>query len=121
MSSITSGLSITEGITITESIQYTRLSVEILKAEVDALIGQLELVHEGEHLWSNYEIAVGIILRLGAMHNDLAYLEMIGDATAEQKKFRTMIIDPTIERVEKVAAFESRKITARQIEAQLDK
>lgn len=97
------------------------MSVQNLKQEVDNHLALLDVAHDGEHLWSNYEIAIGIILRLGALHNDIAYLELLGEATPEQKKFRTMVIDPTIERVEKVAAFESRKITARQIEAQLDK
>lgn len=97
------------------------IPIAVLNVEVQRYLTLLDFLDDGEHLWSNYQTAVGIIVRLGAIHNELAYLELTGNATQEQKKFRTMIIDPTIERVEKVAAFESRKITARQIEAQLER
>jgi hypothetical protein len=55
------------------------------------------------------------------MHNELSLAEIAGNATPEAKKFRTMIVDPTIERLEKVASFESRKITGKQIEATLER
>ncbi len=109
-----------EAITTTET---TGINVHTLMTEVDAYLAQMRVnVHEdGEHLWTNHEHAVAIILRLGEIHNNIAFLELLGQATPEQKKFRTMIVDPAIEHAERVAAFESRKITARQIEAQLDK
>lgn len=94
--------------------------VELYK-EVEGYLNDLNVEHEGEHLWSNYETVTGILVRLTQIHNDLSYLEVTGRATPEAKKFRTMIVDPTIERFEKVAAYESRKITAKQIEAQMER
>jgi len=48
-------------------------------------------------------------------------MEVKSESTVEIKRFRTMIVDPTIERLEKVAAFESRKMTGKSIEAQLER
>lgn len=95
--------------------------IQTLKNEIDKYLSELDISSDGEHLWSNYERVIAIIMRLNEIHNELAFIELTGRASPEQKKFRTMIVDPSIERLEKVAAFESRKITARQIEANLDK
>lgn len=60
-------------------------------------------------------------MRLQQIHNDLAFMEIEGDLDGRLKKFRTMILDPTIERFEKLASFESRKITATQLEWEIQK
>lgn len=105
-----------EVITITDNF-----GIASLKAEIDGYLKQLDVSIDGDHLWSNYEAVIAVIMRLNEIHNNLAYIELMGQASPEQKKFRTMIVDPTIERLEKVAAFESRKITAKNIEANLEK
>jgi len=89
--------------------------------EVNTYLKQIKVDIDGEHIWSNYQNVVAIILRLQEIHNELALLEIAGTVTPEAKKFRTMIIDPTIERLEKVASFESRKMTGKSIEAQLER
>lgn len=89
--------------------------------EVSGYLESIDIKNDGEHLWSNYEEVVAILMRLSEIHNELAFLEVSGKASAEAKKFRTMIVDPTIERFEKVAAYESRKITAKQIESNLER
>lgn len=96
------------------------MDIAKLYEEIESYLKQIDL-EDGEHLWSNYELVTGILVRLSQIHNDLSYLEVQGRATPEAKKFRTMIVDTTIERFEKIAAYESRKITAKQIEAGLDK
>lgn len=95
--------------------------IDNLWDEVNTYLKQIQLDVDGEHIWSNYQIVVGIILRLQEIHNQLSLLEIAGNASPEEKKFRTMIIDPTIERLEKVASFESRKMTGKQIESQLER
>jgi len=94
--------------------------VELYK-EVAAYVADLDVDIDGEHLWSNYQKVSGILIRLSQIRNELAYLEVIGKASPEAKKFRTMVLDPSIERFDKVAAFESRKITAKQIESNLER
>jgi hypothetical protein len=61
------------------------------------------------------------MIRLQEIKNELHYLELMGQSTSELKKFRTTILDPTIDQFKEVARFESRKIAARQLEMQLDK
>lgn len=97
------------------------IDIDALYAEISKYLSELEIDIEGEHLWSNYEKATAILIRLQQMHNDLSYLEVIGKASADVKKFRTAIVDPTIERFDKISAYESRKITAKNIEAQLER
>jgi hypothetical protein len=97
------------------------LNIDELWDEVNTYLKQVSVEIDGEHIWSNYQNVVAIILRLQEMHNQLALLEIAGSATPEAKKFRTMIVDPTIERLEKVASFESRKMTGKQIESQLER
>ena len=69
----------------------------------------------------NYQTVTSIILRLTEIHNDIALMEITGDAPTELKKFRTMIVDPSIERLQEVARFESRKLTGKQIEWDMSK
>jgi hypothetical protein len=92
-----------------------------LIAEVKSYTEAINVGEEGEHLYSNYQEIVAMSLRLQQIHNDIAEREILGQASPELKKFRTMIVDPTIEQLKHVAQFESRKITARQIEHELEK
>ena len=97
------------------------MNITDLWDEIETYLRQVNVHEDGEHVWTNYQNVVGIIMRLQEIHNQLALMEVKSESTVEIKKFRTMIIDPTIERLEKVAAFESRKMTGKSIEAQLDK
>lgn len=97
------------------------MNIDELWDEVNTYLKQIDVNEDGEHIWSNYQRVVAIILRLQEIHNELALLEIAGKASPEVKRFRTMIIDPTVERLEKVASFESRKITGKQIESQLER
>ena len=89
--------------------------------EVQLVLESIDIDNEGEHLHSNYQYVMGQLIRLQQMHNDIAVEEIRGTASPELKKFRTLVVDPTVERLERVAAYESRKITAKSIEATLDK
>jgi len=89
--------------------------------EVTELIQTITVGAEGEHIWDNYERVTAVALRLGEMHNEISEMEIFGRDWPEIKKFRTLVIDPTIERLDKVAAFESRKITGKQLERDLEK
>ena len=95
--------------------------VEKLYNEVMGYLEEIQKGLEGDHLYSGYQRVTAYCVRLTEIHNEISLMEIQGDATADVKKFRTMILDPTIERFEKVAAFESRKITARGIEANLER
>jgi hypothetical protein len=97
------------------------LNITELWDEIEIYLKQVDVHIDGEHVWTNYENVVGIIMRLQEIHNQLALMEIRGEANTEIKKFRTMIVDPTIERLEKVASFESRKITGKALEAQLER
>jgi hypothetical protein len=97
------------------------LNITELHEEVKQLLSEIDLSIDGEHLWENYQKITAYLLRLGEIHNELAWLEISGEATPEIKKFRTMIIDPTIDRLEKAASYESRKITAKSIEWQMER
>lgn len=102
----------------------TEQQAEVLASyqqEVDQLVKEIDVSIDGEHLWDNYQHVTAISFRLAEMHNEIANLEIVGEDWPEIKKFRTLIVDPTIDRLEKVAAFESRKITAKSMELQLDK
>ena len=88
---------------------------------VEQLILNTVVGEEGEHLWDNYQKVTANLLRLTEIHNEISSLEIWGEDWPELKKFRTLIVDPTVERLEKVAVFESRKITARGIEKDLDR
>lgn len=95
--------------------------VQDLADNVLEMLTDIDVEHAGEHMYSNYEKVAGYILRLQDIHNAIALEEIYGRASPELKKLRTLIVDPTIERFEKVAAFESRKITALQIEKDLER
>lgn len=92
-----------------------------LYEEVSGYLENLDVDQDGEHLWSNYQEVTAILIRLSQIKNDLAFLELSGTASPAAKKFRTAILEPIIERYEKVAIFESRKITARQAEWEMSK
>jgi hypothetical protein len=95
--------------------------INILYAEVSEYLEQINVAEDGEHLWDNYQTVTSILLRLSEIHNELSLLEIMGEAKPEIKKFRTMIVDPTIERLQEAARFESRKITGKQIEWEMDR
>lgn len=97
------------------------LNLKDLADEVTLSVQSIDINNDGEHLHSNYQYVMGLIIRFQEIHNDIAMEEIKGTADADLKKFRTLIVDPTIEKLEKVAAYESRKITSRQIEANLDR
>lgn len=96
-------------------------SLDDLIDEVMSLMNSIDVDAEGEHLWSNYQKVTAVALRLTEIHNQIALEELRGTADAALKKFRTMIVDPSIERLDKTASYESRKITAKNIEANLDR
>lgn len=102
----------------------TEQQAEILASyqqEVDQLVKEINIEEDGEHLWDNYQRVTAFSIRLAEIHNEIANLEIMGEDWIEIKKFRTLVVDPTIERMEKVAAFESRKLTAKQMEMNLDR
>jgi hypothetical protein len=92
------------------------VDISKLYEEVSGYIENFNVTEDGEHIWTNYEEATSILLRLTEIRNGIAYLELLGKATTEAKKFRTTILDPSIDRFEKIAAYESRKISGKQIE-----
>lgn len=89
------------------------MNLQALILEVKDYIDSINVGEDGENLWSNYQEITAISLRLQQIHNDIAEAEIFGQADTELKKFRTMILDPTIERLDKLAAFESRKMTGK--------
>ena len=89
--------------------------------EVNEYVLGIEAGDEGEHVWDNYQRVASILMRLQQLHNDLAYDEVMGTKDEKLKKFRTLILDPTIDRFDKLAAFESRKITGKAMEIQRDR
>jgi hypothetical protein len=95
--------------------------IDGLYAEVNAYLHEINVGEDGEHLWDNYQHVTSVLLRLTEIHNDLALMEIMGEASSESRKFRTMIIDPTIERLTDVSRFESRKMTGKQIEWDMSK
>lgn len=97
------------------------MDLNLIYEEVSGYLENLDIDKEGEHLWSNYQEASGILVRLSQIRNDISFLELQGKATPQAKKFRTSILEPIIERFEKVAAFESRKITARHAEWEMER
>lgn len=95
--------------------------LEKLQDEVDEYLKEIDVYNEGERLYSNYQKVTAIILRLTNIHNTIANLEIMDQCPVHLKKFRTMVVDPTIERLEKVAQFESRKLTAKHMEWEMEK
>jgi hypothetical protein len=92
------------------------MNLDALLSEVKEYIDSINVGQDGENLWTNYQEITAISLRLQQIHNDIAEAEIFGTADTELKKFRTMILDPTIERLDKLAAFESRKMTGKRQE-----
>lgn len=97
------------------------LELNDLIDEVMLALESVDVDNDGEHLYSNYQYVTGLIVRLQEIHNQIAIEEIRGTASADLKKFRTTVVDTTMEKLERVASFESRKITAKQIEATLDR
>lgn len=97
------------------------MDIALVYEEVSGYLESLDVDEDGEHLWSNYQEVTAILIRLSQIKNDIAFQELTGRATPSIKKFRTTILEPVIERFEKVAAYESRKITARQVEWEMNK
>jgi hypothetical protein len=97
------------------------VNIDELYKEISAYLEEVNVDEDGVHLWDNLQRATSILVRLTQIRTELAWEEINGRSAIEAKKFRTMIVDPAIERVGDVARFESRKITARSIEATLDK
>jgi hypothetical protein len=97
------------------------MDVDELYVEVSTYLKETDVSIDGDRLYSNYERVTAIMVRLQEIKNDIAYLELMGRASTELKKFRTTILEDTIRTFEKVAAYESRKISAKAIEIQLDK
>lgn len=96
------------------------MDVAELYKEVTSYLDDINVWEEGERIYSNYQKVSGYALRLTEIHNQLALMEITGEITPELKKFRTMILDKTIERLEDLARYESRKITAMQIELNIE-
>lgn len=91
------------------------------QAEIEGLLGEINVGEDGEHIWDSYQKVTGVAFRLTEMHNEISEMEIYGTDWPELKKLRTLIIDPTLERLDKVAAFESRKITGKQMELEMEK
>lgn len=87
-----------------------------LLIEVKDYLDAIEVGADGENIWDNYQEITAISLRLQQIHNEIAEAEIFGRADPELRRFRTMIVDPTIERLDKLAAFESRKMTGKRME-----
>jgi len=92
-----------------------------LYLEVNTYLSEINVEEDGEHLWDNYQKVTGVLMRLNEIHNELALMEIMGEASPQAKKFRTMIVDPSIERLSEVARFESRKITGKNMEWEMEK
>lgn len=92
------------------------MNIHALIAEVKGYIESIDVNVDGETLWSNYQDITAISMRLQQIRNDISEEEIFGTVDPELKKFRTMILDPTIERLDRLAAFESRKMTGKQME-----
>lgn len=96
------------------------LDLNALVIEVTDYIDTIQVGFDGEHVWDNYQEITAISLRLQQIHNDIAMEEIYGNADPELKKFRTMVVDPTLDRLDKLAAFESRKMTGKRTEWEME-
>lgn len=97
------------------------MNITDLQEEIEKILADVGTHEDGGRIWEPYQKVAGYIIRLTEVHNQLAWLEITGQATPAEKKFRTMIVDKTIESLEKVASYESRKITAKKMELELDR
>lgn len=97
------------------------MDVDELFIELSTYLKETDVNIDGDRLYSNYQRVTAIMIRLQEIKNEIAYLELHGQAGSDLKKFRTTILEDTIRTFEKVAAYESRKISAKQVEVQLDR
>lgn len=97
------------------------LDVLALAEEVTGYLADVDPLEDGEHIYSNYRKVTAYAIRLTEIHNQIALLEIMNEASPELKKFRTLILDKTIERLEEIARYESRKITAMGLELSMEK
>ncbi len=88
------------------------MDVQELYKELQSYMDDIDVNTEGARLYSNYQKVTAYSQRLAEIRNDIAMLEIYGEASPELKKFRTMVLDPTLEELKKIANYESRKITA---------
>lgn len=88
------------------------MQITDLYEEIQTYIDDVDPHNEGERLYSNYQKISAYALRMTEIRNELALMEIAGTSTPELKRFRTMILDPTIERFDELARYESRRITA---------
>ena len=97
------------------------MDIEKLYKEIEGYYKSIENMTDGEHLIDRYQQVVAIMIRVAHLRSEFAYKEVIGQAAPHEKKFRTMILDPFIERLQEVARYESRAISAKEIEAKMEK
>ena len=97
------------------------MDINSLIQEIIGYTNSIDVTEEGDHLYSNYEEIVAISWRLQEIHNEIAVLEIQGLATTVIRKFRTMILDPTQDRLHDLGVFESRKITAKRQEWEMSR
>jgi len=97
------------------------VDIDTIYAEINGYYYQLEKLPEGEHLIDRYKQVVAIMLRVAHIRSEFAFREVLGVADAPEKKFRTMVLDPFIERLQELARYESRAITAKEIEAKMER
>lgn len=95
------------------------MNLEDLAFEVSTYVSDIDVTQDGERIFSNYQKVTAYSLRLMEIHNQISMLEIMGQASQELRKFRTMIVDPTLEEFKKIQSYESRKITAMQLELSL--
>lgn len=97
------------------------MELEAFMNELRGYREQLNVDRDGEHLHSNYQEVMAVMWRVSSIREEIAYLELTGGASPNIKKFRTMILDPFIEQLHDMATYESRKITAKSIEAKIER
>jgi hypothetical protein len=97
------------------------MNIEELFAEVEGYVENFDLNSEGDRIFSRFQEATAILQRLTEVKNQIAFRELTGKASPQEKKFRTTILQNTIDLFEKISVFESRKITAKHVEAQIER
>lgn len=97
------------------------MNINDLHEEIQQILLEVGNPEDSGHLWEKHQKVVAFLLRLSEIHNELSWREITGEATPQEKKFRTMIVDQTITSLEKAAAFESRKLAAKKIEWEMDR
>jgi hypothetical protein len=97
------------------------MDLESLEKEVSLYIDTLNVMVDGENLWDNMQEVTAIAVRLQQIHNEISMLEYRNESCPELRKFRTMVLDPTTDRFDKVAAFESRKMAAKKMQWEMER